>query len=188
MSYSQNKGSASLEEVEAKVPTKKAVVVEGENPTANKSKNPNPHKAVEKPVEKPVVAKGKEQVKAGQYGKFNSLPELIKGYAMLEAGFTKKCQECNELAKVNSLLHEEKQHIQAKLDNIMLDENFVENNVICDESVKNRIIFDYLKSCFRQEDSVKPLGTGVGISGVTPIQKPRTLSEAGQIVEKLLGR
>ncbi len=124
--------------------------------------------------------------KSEPIGKFSSSEELYRAYGALEANFTRRCQENKRLSDYATELENKVAMLENKMANIMHDEEFVEGSVMQNSAITERVINEYLRSLMR-ENPIQMLGGSVGMSAVTPMQKPRTLAEAGRMVERLLG-
>ena len=110
-------------------------------------------------------------------GRFKDINALLSAYNSLQAEFTKRCQRIKELESANAVDKENnpqptlvKQEEDEKIDTTLKEEE---------------ILKEYLKNLVNSKQKAVVLdGVGVGIK--TPVTKPKTISEAGQLFSEIL--
>ena len=124
------------------------------------------------------TAEAEKNTAATELGKFESVSALLAAYKNLEAEFTRRSQRLKELEDGNKA-HEEPERgapSRESYDGV----NTVEK---LDESVKNAVIEEYLKTVASGKSV--PLIVG-GVSSAAPRFAPKTVKEAGALAEKFL--
>ena len=111
------------------------------------------------------------------YGKFKDATALLNAYNSLEAEFTKRCQRVKELESALQSAEKEKTPTESQAN------TDTEKEITLKE--KERILKEYLKSVLQsQPKSIVLDGAGVGVK--TMVEKPKTISEAGQLAKDIL--
>lgn len=119
----------------------------------------------------------KEDKQAVSLGRFKDINALLSAYNSLQAEFTKRCQRIKELESANAVDKETipqptlaKQEENEKIDTTLKEEE---------------ILKEYLKNLVNSKQKAVVMdGAGVGIK--TPVAKPKTISEAGQLFSEIL--
>ena len=121
-----------------------------------------------------------EQVKEVSLGKFKDVNALLSAYNSLQSEFTKRCQRVKELEsalatdKENTPMDKGDEQVELKQ----------ETKSITDEDKQN-ILKDYLKGLLGSKSTALVMdGEGGGIN--TPINRPKTISEAGKLAQEIL--
>ncbi len=121
---------------------------------------------------------------ASGFGKFESGEALLKAYNSLEAEFTKRSQKLKELTA-------ERENDAAKLQEnaqcgrsaeSVTDEELLEK-IAKNEIMAQKVIDRYLDLFIAQ--NAPTLITGAGRSALTPVKKPKDLTEAKKLAEML---
>ena len=111
-------------------------------------------------------------------GKFKDVNALLSAYNSLQAEFTKRCQRIKEL------------ETSAAVDKVSPTEQSVkpENQTLSiTEEEKENFIKGYLKEIMGAKSKAIVMdGLGTGIT--TPVNKPRTVEEAGKLAKELLAK
>ena len=110
---------------------------------------------------------------AAELGKFESVSALLSAYKSLEAEFTRRSQRLKEL--------EESKAREIPVSAPSCESDGV--NTVLDESVKNAVIEEYLRTVASGKSV--PLIVG-GVSSAAPRFAPKTVKEAGALAEKFL--
>ena len=111
------------------------------------------------------------------YGKFKDATALLNAYNSLEAEFTKRCQRVKELESALQSAEKEKTPTESQAN------TDTEKGITLKE--KERILKEYLKSVLQsQPKSIVLDSVGVGVK--TMVEKPKTISEAGQLAKDIL--
>lgn len=107
-------------------------------------------------------------------GKFKDVSTLLSAYNSLQSEFTKRCQKLKELeAKISSDKAE-----------VPLETQIDKKHVDISEEDKDNILKDYLKGVLSKMDKSVVLGTdGIGLK--TPVSKPKTIKEAGNLAKEI---
>ena len=113
--------------------------------------------------------------KSKKQTKFESVQELENAYVVLEAEFTKRCQQISVLKKSIEELTEKLKNSQPVCDNSV------------SEDVKNEIISQYLVALSGAK-KVKTLSQNVGKMAVAPPKQPKTLQEAKILADILISK
>ena len=109
-------------------------------------------------------------------GKFKDVNALLQAYNSLQAEFTKRCQRLKELEGIA-----DKTNGSAESGKI-LEEN-VPNGIT--QENKEQILKDYLKEVLNsKQKAVVMTESGVGVK--TPIEKPKSIFEAGMLAKEIL--
>ncbi len=113
-------------------------------------------------------------------GKFKDVGALLSAYNSLQSEFTKRCQKIKELeskitnddkAGQNSAPSKEQSGSQGQVDTTLID--------------KDKFLKEYLLDVLgKQPSAIIMDGAGVGVK--TPVNRPTTIEEAGNLAKKLL--
>jgi len=121
-------------------------------------------------------------------GKFSSPEALLKAYECLEGEFTKRCQRLKESESEVATLKEvaaDKGKRIADAKEILSDESFLNENVLNNEGITNRIIASYLEGL--ETGSVPRVMTGNrGSVTLSPPKIPKSLEEAKRLADVIL--
>lgn len=120
-------------------------------------------------------AEAEKDTAATELGKFESVSALLAAYRSLEAEFTRRSQRLKELEDGN------KAHADGCAPSCESPEGVKTAGL--DESVKNAVIEEYLKTVASGKSV--PLIVG-GVSSAAPRFAPKTVKEAGALAEKFL--
>ncbi len=122
--------------------------------------------------------KESEQVEKVSLGKFKDVNSLLSAYNSLQSEFTKRCQKLKELeVKLSS-----SEKINPLGENAY--KNGAANTVDTTPIDKDEIVREYLKDLLVNKQTAILLdGTGVGVK--TPINRPKTISEASNLAREL---
>lgn len=121
------------------------------------------------------TAEAEKDTAAAELGKFESVSALLAAYKSLEAEFTRRSQRLKELEEGNKAHTESCAPFRESDDGV--------NTVALDQSVKNAVIEEYLKTVASGKSV--PLIVG-GVSSAAPRFAPKTVKEAGALAEKFL--
>ena len=111
-------------------------------------------------------------------GKFKDVNALLQAYNSLQAEFTKRCQRLKELEGIA----EKTEKFGSADCGKTLEENAL--NGITQEN-KEQILKDYLKEVLNsKQKAVVMTESGVGVK--TPIEKPKSIFEAGILAKEIL--
>ena len=121
------------------------------------------------------AAEAEKDTAATELGKFESVSALLAAYKSLEAEFTRRSQRLKELEEGNKACHETEDGTPSRESGDGVSG--------LDESVKNAVIEDYLKTVASGKSV--PLIIG-GVSSAAPRFAPKTVKEAGALAEKFL--
>ena len=113
-------------------------------------------------------------------GKFKDVQALLSAYNSLSAEFTKRCQRIKELEGAVKSTDKPTGPVENTEGNLAQDK---ERSIT--ESEKQQIVKDYLKTLL----SAKPqaiIMDGTGYNVKAPIERPRTLEQAGILAKELL--
>ena len=111
-------------------------------------------------------------------GKFKDVNALIAAYNSLQAEFTKRCQRIKELearAAVDKVTPTEK------------TENSENRPISITEEEKENFIKGYLKEIMGAKSKAIVMDD-FGVSVKTPVNKPKTVEEAGRLAKELLAK
>lgn len=128
-----------------------------------------------------------EKNEAISLGKFKDVNALLSAYDSLQAEFTKRSQRLRELeGKASSDKVERKEENSEKFRSVPDGaEEKHENAESINETLKSEILKEYLKSVIgAKQTAVVMDGAGVGVR--TPADRPKSISEAGELAKKLL--
>ncbi len=114
--------------------------------------------------------KGEKQTEVS-LGKFKDAKSLLEAYNSLQSEFTKRCQRIKELENLNAVA----------------DKTVVPAETKPKEINKEEILKDYLKELMGAKSQAVILdGQGSGIK--TPLNRPKTIEEAGKLATELLAK
>lgn len=126
-----------------------------------------------------------EEIKTGDrpdvvsLGKFKDVKSLLDAYNSLQSEFTKRCQRLKELEGRASF---EKTELSVSKE---ADGDVSYNAKSITDEEKKAILQDYLKGVLDAKQTAVVIdGAGVGVR--TPVQKPKTISEAGVLAKEIL--
>lgn len=122
------------------------------------------------------AAEAGKDIAATELGKFESVSALLAAYKSLEAEFTRRSQRLKELEEGNKAHEDERAPSRESCDGVSTVKTL-------DESVKNAVIEEYLKTVATGKSV--PLIVG-GVSSAAPRFAPKTVKEAGALAEKFL--
>ena len=125
------------------------------------------------------AAVAEENTAAAELGKFGSVSALLAAYRNLEAEFTRRSQRLKELEEGNKARGVPDGGAPSR-ESVNVGK---EAATTVDESVKNAIIEEYLKTVAGGKSV--PLIVG-GVSSAAPRSAPKTVKEAGALAEKFL--
>jgi hypothetical protein len=112
-------------------------------------------------------------------GKFKDVKSLLDAYNSLQAEFTKRCQRLKELEGATSLDQ------SANIDSNKAQAGALNNAQSITDEDRNKILQDYLKGVLGAKQTAVVIdGAGVGVR--TPVQKPKTIAEAGSLAKEIL--
>ena len=109
------------------------------------------------------------------YGKFKDVNALINAYNSLQSEFTKRCQKIKELESALSAV-DKADAPTPKMENPVHE---------LSETEKENVLREYLQGVIaRKQGAVLLDGAGVGVK--TPVSRPKTIEQAGQLACELL--
>ncbi len=111
-------------------------------------------------------------------GKFKDVSSLLNAYNSLQAEFTKRCQRIKELEGLSVTEKQQSAPLQTGGNAEKAEEGI-------SEEVKQKIIKDYLKSVLNKRQNTVVLSND-GATVITPVNRPKTIDEAGKLAKKLL--
>lgn len=131
------------------------------------------------------TAEAEETNGAGQtevsLGKFKDAEALLNAYNSLESEFTKRCQKLKELEKK---LSDEEKATPPPTDDSFARENKPQE--ISDEK-KKEIVQEYLSGVlFGKQKAIVLDGEGAGVK--TPVSRPKTIKEAGNLAKEIFSK
>ena len=113
-------------------------------------------------------------------GKFKDVTALLSAYNSLQSEFTKRCQRVKELE--SELVNVEKTPVPTQTAS---EEE--QDKKPTEELDKEGILKEYLMGVMSNKPKAVVLsGSGVGVK--TPISKPKTIEQAGQLAKELLSK
>ncbi len=118
-------------------------------------------------------------------GKFNSAEELLKAYTALESEFTKRSQKLKELESRANLQKEGENDKQTATAARAAQTIEAQESKSCMQG-QTDVVEGYMR-LIRENLSPRSLPKG-GAIPLSPVSKPRTIKEAGEIAKKLLER
>ena len=134
------------------------------------------------PLTQPATAEKEEGGEKGavSLGKFKDVDALLNAYNSLQSEFTKRCQKIKELeGKLDSGDKTAVPPVEQERVNTSQ-----ENTTFMD---KEKILKDYLLDVLGKKPSAIIMdGAGVGVK--TPVNRPTTIEEAGNLAKNLLNK
>ncbi len=121
-----------------------------------------------------------EEKSAVSLGKFKDVEALLNAYNSLQSEFTKRCQKIKELegkldaGDKTTVPPTENQSATAS----QVDTTFID---------KDKILKDYLLDVLGKKPSAIIMD-GEGVSVKTPVNRPKTIEEAGNLAKNLLNK
>ena len=113
-------------------------------------------------------------------GKFKDVNALLSAYNSLESEFTKRCQKIKELESALSAIDKE----SPKAEETAKKENQPED--ISGEK-KEEILKEYLTGILgRKQKAIVLDGSGVGVK--TPVHRPKTIRQAGELAKEIFSK
>lgn len=121
-------------------------------------------------------------------GKFKDVEALVNAYNSLQSEFTKRCQKIKELESKlqgeSNALPKDTVHLNNSSENIENMKKYADLTEKADESQKNDVLKEYLLEVIKNKPSAIMLdGTGAGVK--TPVNKPKTIDEAGKLAKMI---
>ena len=108
-------------------------------------------------------------------GKFKDENALLSAYNSLQSEFTKRCQKIKELESALSAV-DKADAPKPKMENPVHE---------LSETEKENVLREYLQGVIaRKQGAVLLDGAGVGVK--TPVSRPKTIEQAGQLARELL--
>ena len=98
---------------------------------------------------------------------------LISAYNSLQSEFTKRCQKIKEL--------------ESKLDDKTDEKPIVPSTTQADDAKKEQVLKEYLLDILGKQPSAVIMD-GAGVSVKAPINRPKTILEAGNLAKNLLNK
>ncbi len=116
-------------------------------------------------------------------GKFKDVKALLTAYNSLESEFTKRCQKIKELeGKLGAVDKAEDKNKEAPT---KTQSTSPEN--VTDKKQAEDLLKEYLMGVVEKKQSATLLdGSGVGVR--TPISRPKTIREAGQLAKEIFDK
>ena len=127
----------------------------------------------------PAVAEEKIGEQGGEVslGKFKDVNALLSAYSSLQSEFTKRCQRIKELE--GALKPDDKDKVPAE--NLTAVQNAKQQLT---EQEKQEVLKEYLQGVLdKKQKAVLLDGAGLGVK--TPVQKPKTISQAGMLAKNI---
>ena len=113
-------------------------------------------------------------------GKFKDVEALLNAYNSLQSEFTKRCQKIKELE--GKLISGDKTKVPPEQNTSATTNQ--ENTTFLD---KEKILKDYLLEVLGKKPSAIIMD-GAGASVKTPVNRPKTIEEAGNLAKNLLNK
>lgn len=120
--------------------------------------------------------KGEKQTEVS-LGKFKDAKSLLEAYNSLQSEFTKRCQRIKELE--GALKPDDKDKVPAE--NLTAVQNAKQQLT---EQEKQEVLKEYLQGVLDKKQKAVLLD-GVGLGVKTPVQKPKTISQAGMLAKNI---
>ena len=128
-------------------------------------------------VEADIESTGEDKVEVS-LGKFKDVQSLVNAYNSLQAEFTKRCQRLKELE--GKIEKGDKTNVPQE----QTDEHAKPNTTFID---KEQVLKEYLLEVLgKKPQAIVMNGTGVGVK--TPVNRPKTIEEAGKLAKNLLNK
>ncbi len=126
-------------------------------------------------VEADIENTGEDKVEVS-LGKFKDVGALVNAYNSLQAEFTKRCQRLKELE--GKIEKGDKTNVPQE----QTDEHAKPNTTFID---KEQVLKEYLLEVLgKKPQAIVMNGTGVGVKA--PVNRPKTIEEAGKLAKNLL--
>jgi hypothetical protein len=121
-------------------------------------------------------------------GKFKGVEALVNAYNSLQSEFTKRCQKIKELESKlqgeSNALPKDTVRTNNSSENIENIKKYADLTEKADESQKNDVLKEYLLEVIKNKPTAIMLdGTGAGVK--TPVNKPKTIDEAGKLAKMI---
>ena len=115
------------------------------------------------------------------FGKFKDADALVNAYNSLQSEFTKRCQKIKELEgkladSQNKTANQQAQEMAGKEKEQEIMDNTID---------KNDVLKEYLFDVLNKKPKAIIMG-GTGASVKTPVARPKTIEEAGNLAKNLL--
>ena len=112
-------------------------------------------------------------------GKFKDVSALLSAYNSLQSEFTKRCQRIKEIESELKTADNEKESSPA--------ENFnkPKEKISLTESDKEQVLKEYLLNILGKKQKAV-LIDGVGLGVKMPVQKPKTITQAGMLAKDII--
>ena len=123
-----------------------------------------------------VVSDQEEKV---SLGKFKDVNALLSAYNSLQSEFTKRCQRLKEVEGQLSLRDKDAPPIKV--------DKPIESSKDTTPIDREEIVKEYLRELIGKKQSAILLD-GVGVGVKTPINRPKTISEAGTLARELFAK
>ena len=128
-------------------------------------------------AEADVENTGEEKVEVS-LGKFKDVGALVNAYNSLQAEFTKRCQRLKELE--SKIENGDKTSVPQQPTN----DHAKQNTTFID---KEEVLKEYLLEVLgKKPQAIVMNGTGVGVKA--PVNRPKTIEEAGKLAKNLLNK
>ena len=128
------------------------------------------------------VEKTESEEKELSLGKFKDVKSLLSAYNSLQSEFTKRCQKIKELE--SKLANEEKVSEQEQTENINEEKSETKNQRVS-SAEKDELLKEYLLDVLYKKPKAIVMN-GAGASVKTPVSRPKTIEEAGNLAKNLL--
>ena len=129
------------------------------------------------------VAEAKNKIgedSSASLGKFKDVNALLAAYNSLQSEFTKRCQRIKELEAENRVAVDKDTPTEKSAETENQDKGITEEE-------KENFLKGYLKEIMGAKSRAIVMdGTGFGLK--TPVNKPRTVEEAGILAKELLAK
>ena len=113
-------------------------------------------------------------------GKFKDVNALLSAYNSLESEFTKRCQKIKELEGALSSFDKQNPSVEVTA------ENKEQTQDITGEK-KQEILKEYLTGILgRKQKAIVLDGSGVGVK--TPVNRPKTIRQAGELAKEIFSK
>ena len=121
-------------------------------------------------------------------GKFKDVEALVNAYNSLQSEFTKRCQKIKELeAKLqgeSKTLPKDTVQLNNQSENIENTKKYADLTERADESQRKDVLKEYLLEVIKNKpDAIMLGGAGAGVK--TPVNKPKTIDEAGKLAKMI---
>ncbi|MBE5736805.1 MAG: hypothetical protein E7348_00185 [Clostridiales bacterium] len=117
------------------------------------------------------------------FGKFKDVDSLVNAYNSLQSEFTKRCQKIKELeSKIAEGQQKTADHqVDEKIQTDKNEPSNIGENSVDKEDVLKEYLLDVLN---KKPQAIVMDGAGAGVK--TPVSRPKTIEEAGNLAKKLL--